>query len=228
MSTPGRAASSSRIASALIVSGVFAFLALQIAAAAAYPGGTFCDATAPRYQFWGNYVCDVMQPRSQAGVENALAVPLGTASFVAVAMAFVPFWWLVGGLVGRGLGWAVRVAGMISACATIVVALVPSGRWPLLHVAAVFAAAIPGLAAAVVGAIALWRAGRRGLGALGLLTLVAGAVDAAGYARAVLHGTRCNPALPGVQKIAALALVAWMVAVAAQGTRGRGARPGAG
>lgn len=220
--------SRSQVACAVVLASLAAFLGLQIAAAAAYPGGTFCDAHVRRYLFWGNYVCDVMQPRAPDGAANAGAALLGTLSFAAIAVGFVPFWWLVGALVGRGAGVAVRILGVLSAAATFVVARVPSGRWPLLHVGAVFTAAIPGLAAAVIGAVALLRAGRRLAGALGIVTLSVAAVNAAGYGRAVLHGVRCNPSLPVVQKLAALALLAWMTTVAVQGARRAGPGGGAG
>jgi hypothetical protein len=211
----------SRIASALVLAGLGAFLTLQIAAAVAYPGGSFCDEGATHYHFWGNFVCDVMQPHTQAGVDNTRAARLGTASFVAIAAAFIPFWWLVGRLVGGAAGWVVRVLGTLSALGTLVVPGVPSARWPLPHVAAVFTASVPALAAAVVGAVSLLRARRFVPGLLGAVTLVVGAVDAAGYGRAALHGTRCTPWLAPVQKVAALALLAWMASVAVLAARGQ-------
>jgi hypothetical protein len=214
----------SRIASALVLAGLFAFLALHIAAAVAFPGGTSCDAGATRYQVWGNFLCDVTQPHTPAGIENARASRLGTASFVVIAAAFIPFWWLVARMVGGAAGWVVRVLGTLSALGTLVVPGFPSARWPLPHVAAVFTASIPGLTAAVVGSAALLRA--RGLvpGLLGAATLVAGTVDAVGYGRAMLHGTHCTPWLAPAQKVAALVFIAWMASVAVLAARDQPAR----
>src|SRR5215831_15351879 len=97
-----RAGLSTRSAALLVIAGLAVFVVLHAASAVIYPGGTFCDASAPRYRFWGNYVCDLTQPRSQLGVDNTRAARLATASFAAMAVAFVPFWWLLGALVGRG------------------------------------------------------------------------------------------------------------------------------
>src|SRR4051794_34863446 len=153
-----------RVAAAVIIAGVAAFLAFHVAAAALYPGGTFCDARAPHYEVWGNYVCDVTQPRTPAGADNARAAQLATLAFAAIAVAFVPFWWRVGAMIAptplgsaerslrgrarepsqgsRRIGPrsrpAVRALGVLSAAATFVVARVPSARWPWLHVTAVF------------------------------------------------------------------------------------------
>jgi hypothetical protein len=105
---------------------------------------------------------------------------------------YLRFWWLLGGLVVGRAKRAVRILGILSASATLVVARVPSARWPLLHVAAVFTGSLPGLAAAVVGALALWRTGQRAAALLGTATLLAGALNAVGDAR----GRQWDPLQP--------------------------------
>jgi hypothetical protein len=209
----------SRVASAVVVAGLAGFLGFHGAAAVAYPGGTVCDASAPRYQVWGNFVCDVTQPRTSRGTDNGRSARLATAAFVFIGIAFVPFWWLRGALVGRWPGGVVSALGVLSAAATVALARVPSARWPLLHVATVFSATVPGLVAAVVGAVGLLRRGHRAAGLLGTAALLAGLGDAVGYARAVEAGIHCTPYLPVLQKAAAIALLAWMLTVAAIAAR---------
>jgi hypothetical protein len=208
-----------RIASALVLAGLAAFVGLHVAGAIAYPGGTFCDAQAQRYQVLGNFVCDLTQPRNPRGQDNAVSARLAAAAFAGIAFAFVPFWWLLGGLLGRWPGRMVRALGVISAAATIALARTPSARWPRLHVALVFTAAIPGLLAAIMGGVGLLRARRIAVGVLGVASLLAGFADAAGYGYAVAQGAHCTPFLAPLQKVAALGLVAWMIAVAAPGLR---------
>jgi hypothetical protein len=214
-----------RIASVLVLVGLGAFLALHVAGAIAYPGGTFCDEQATRYQVMGNFVCDLTQPRTLRGADNAVSARLATAAFAFLAVAFAPFWWLVGGLLGRWSGRLVRVLGVVSALATIILARTPSGRWPLLHVTMVFTASIPGLVAAIAGSIGLLRARRIGVGLLGAATLLAGFADAAAYGHAVAAGVHCTPYLAPLQKVAAFGMLAWMILIATDGLR-RPARGG--
>ncbi|HVR64032.1 MAG TPA: hypothetical protein VMU50_19160 [Polyangia bacterium] len=216
--------SSSPIARLVIAAGLAAFLGLHVTAAVLYRGGTFCDAAAPRYQIWGNYVCDLTQPRTPAGADNRPAAELATWAFAAIAFAFLPFWWRVGAWLPAGARRLVRIAGPVSAVGTFVVARLPSARWPWFHVSAVFAATIPGLVAAGISVVGLLRARRWSLGVPGAATLIFAAADAVGYARAVTAGSRCNPALPVLQKLAALALVIWMMAIALAHSASRRAR----
>ena len=79
-----------------------------------------------------------------------------------------------------------------------------------------FSAALPGLAAAVVSAVALFRfAGDRLLAGLAAGTLLAGAVDAAIYARkTIVHPNVYTQSIPIIQRLAFLLMLAWMSAVA--------------
>jgi hypothetical protein len=208
------ASPAARFARLAIVAGLVAFLGLHVAAAVGYRGGTFCDATAPRYEVWGNYVCDLIQPRSPGGADNRAVARLAIWAFLANALAFLPFWWRVSALCGPRARWLVRVTGTVSAIGILVVAQLPSARWPWFHIGAVFSATIPGLVAAAASVVGLLRARRWVAGLPGLATLAFAAADAVGYGRAVAAGSRCNPALPVLQKLAAMALVIWMVTVA--------------
>jgi uncharacterized membrane protein len=200
---------------------VFAGLALFVLfsglAAAAYPGGTFCDPDAERYSFWGNFFCDLTQPVTQRGADNARARLLARASFFCFSLALAPFFWVLGGLLSPRVGRAVRVAGLVSAFGTNVVAWLPSAASPLLHQSAVFAATLPGLVAVLLGVSGLLsRADLRACGVLGAVALLLGAADAAYYAYAIAV-PGCHAALPALQKLAALCLMAWMVWIARLG-----------
>jgi len=109
----------------------------------------------------------------------------------------------------------VRVAGAVSALGLAVLTLVPPSPGPL-HAIVVFSAALPGLAAAVASAVALFRfAGDRLLSALAAATLLAGAIDAAIYARkTIVHPNEYLPSIPIIQRLAFLLMLAWITAVA--------------
>jgi hypothetical protein len=210
-----------RLCAALVALGLAAFVGLSALAAAAYPGGTYCAPEAAEYRFWGNFLCDLTQPVTGRGADNTRAALLARAAFVAVAVASAPFWWLLGGLAGGSAGRLVRLFGLVSTLATNLIAWAPSMRFPALHTASVFSAAIPALAAAALGSAVL-HARARLVATLGAATLLFGAVNAIGYGHAVAVRAACVPWLPVVQKITALLAIAWMLAVALGGVRNSG------
>jgi hypothetical protein len=218
-SAPGRArAISSRAAGIILVLGAFGFVVLSALAAAAYPGGTYCEPAAESYRFWGNYFCDLTALITGRGADNTRAAAFARAAFACFALATGPFFWLLGGL----SAWPalVRVLGSVAALGTLCLAWLPSRAGATLHLVAVFSATIPGLAAAALGIAGAFRSPDRRLGArfsawLGTVTLLAATADAAGYAHAVSTHAGCVPWLPALQKVTALLLLAWMLAVAA-------------
>ncbi len=219
------ASRTSRICSGLVVAGLGAFVLLTALAAAAYPGGTFCEPGAQGYRFWGNFFCDLTQRVTQQGVDNSRARSLAEASFVAISLALAPFFWLLGGIASRPR--IVRGLGLVSALGTNVVAWLPSGMSPLLHQAAVFAATIPGLAASLLGFSALVVRALSGGAALRTSALLGSAMllfaisDAVGYAYAITVPAQCYRWLPALQKVAALFLLSWMTSIAWLGWKNR-------
>ena len=193
-----------------------AFLVLMTLAAAAYPGGTYCEPTAERYRFWGNYFCDLTATVTGRGEDNSRSAALTEAAFVCFALAAGPFFVLLGRMSGRAR--LVGRLGVVSATATAVLAWLPSRAGPTLHAVAVFSATIPGLAAAALGAYGLCNrtvpARLRVPSSLGIATFCAGFVDAAGYGYAVATHAGCLVWLPALQKVVALLLVTWMASTA--------------
>ncbi len=212
-----------RAAALWLAVALLGFTLLTALAALAYPGGTYCEPAATSYRFWGNYFCDLTAHVTGRGEDNARSAALAEAAFASFALALAPFFWLLAELSGRRP--VVRSLGLVSAFATIVLAGLPSRSGVNLHAFAVFSATIPGLVAVTLGVAGLVRGRSRGAGArvaawLGGLTLVSGLADATGYAYALATHAACVPWLPAMQKIVALALVAWMLAVATSAWRG--------
>lgn|GEM_PF-275195 len=199
------------MASALLAC-VSAAVVLLGAAMAAYPGGTWLDPRAPGHDFWLNFFCDLTQPVALNGAPNRLGAALGLSGMLALVVALGPFWWLVSRLsFSARLGAAARAAGLISTVGLVAVALTPSLSFGLLHAAAVLTASVPGLCAAALAVAGLRDApALRWIGGGSLLVAVA---DAALYARQVLEPGPTPAALPVLQKVAALGLLAWMVGV---------------
>jgi hypothetical protein len=211
-----------RVASRLVLGLVAAFLALEIAAMALYPGGTWLDRSTIGYDFFRNFFCDLTAPRALNDQANPGA-PLGTAAIVLMGLALAPFWFLVTHRLRahRPFSLTMRWLGFASAAAVVAVPLLPSQRYGLLHAAVIFVAGAPGLLAAVLATIGLLRTkGARLSGGVAALTLLLAAIDGALYTCHVVSGEEIRSALlPTLQKLAAMALVAWMVATGVEASR---------
>lgn len=205
-----------RLLATLSLVALAAFLVLMALAAAAYPGGTYCEPTADRYRFWGNFFCDLTAAVTGRGEDNSRSAALAEAAFVCFALAAGPFFALLGRMSGQPR--LVGGLGSVSATATAVLAWLPSRAGPTLHAVAVFSATIPGLVAAALGAYGLCSrtlpARLRMPAYLGLATLGAGLADAAGFGYALATHAGCLAWLPALQKVVALLLVGWMGSIA--------------
>jgi len=212
-----------KAAALLLLLGLCAFAVLTGLAAAAYPGGTYCEPDADRYRFFGNYFCDLTASVTARGEENARSAAFAQAAFVAFGLAATPFFWLLGGFSERP--WAIRALGVEVGLATVLLAWLPSRAGATLHAVSVFSATIPGLVAAALGVYRLRSHSRpalRVLARLGMATFAAAVADAAGFAYAVATHAGCLPWLPALQKVVALLFIAWMLATAAVAARTSG------
>jgi hypothetical protein len=96
----------------------------------------------------------------------------------------------------------------------VAVPLTPSLEHGVLHIVAVLAGALPGIAAGILANVLLARSPHRNLLRLGVALLLASAVDAALY---VQHVASTGPpvlALPVFQRVALTLLLAWLVGIA--------------
>ncbi len=214
-----------RACAAAVVLALLLFSCLMALAAAAYPGGTYCEPDADGYRFWGNYFCDLAGPVTARGVDNSRSALFTEAAFVSFACAAGPFFWLLGGMARHPR--AIRRLGVVSAVATAVLAWLPSRAGMLVHATAVFSATIPGLVAAALGVYDLVLRGSRdatgrALAWLGVATFVAAHADVTGYAYAVATRAGCVAWLPALQKFVGLLLVTWMLATAFASARRAG------
>ena len=214
-----------RVAAGLVLGSVVAALLLLVAAMALYPGGTWLDRSAPGHDFFRNFFCDLTADRALNGQTNPGA-SFGKAGMIVLSAGTLPFWFLVTRLFPArvGLSVAVRVLGLASALAATLVPLAPSQRYGFLHAVFILVAGVPGLLAgglATFGLLAT-KSGPRMPARLAALTAGLAALDGALYAAHVASGEEVTSALlPTLQKLAALALVAWMAGTAALAARAK-------
>jgi hypothetical protein len=202
----------------LIAFSLLAFLALFAASAAVYPGGNWLDRAAHGHRFFANYFCDLTQPTSLSGVSNPLGSRLAQLAMLCFAAALSGFFWLVPRYFGpgvRAVAW-VRGLGECAVFSYLAVPFTPSELFGDVHAWLSLLSGALGLSAALCAVWALFRSHRaaRALGALGALSLAAGLLHALLFVH-YLHGSEPAPLIvPAAQKVAALLLGGWMLAVA--------------
>lgn len=191
-----------------------------------YPGGTAIDPRQPGHSFWTNFLCDLTGEVAFNGGANHRGAMVARAGMGALTLGMLSFWLILPFVFPghRVLAGAIRICGATGSAALAVVPFAP-GLW---HVVVVFAAVIPALAAAALG---VWGSvgysRRRGLAALAVGTVLVTLVDAVLYAQSYLVTPRVvTPALPLLQRVAVMILLAWMAATAAIVWRARRSQPG--
>lgn len=190
------------------------FCASMLAGAMVYPGGSWLRPQSVGFSPTENFWCDLMRQPAHNGAPNPWAPWLGTLAFAALGVALIPFWLEVSRLLAARRASFVRVAGVVSAVCTALVALLPSDRFPHLHPPIVLSAGILGMICGLlVGRLALSQ--RRELplfAAASWLLLLAASANLLLYLRAIYFQAAETTALPVAQKIATFGLLVWMVA----------------
>jgi hypothetical protein len=180
----------------------------------AYPGGTWFDPRAPGHDIFRNFLCDLTQPVAINGMDNARGAVFAKAAMIALDVGLLLVWW--------SLPWlcppspylrALRILGTISFLGIVAVPLTPSLRLGSIHAAAVFAGAIPGIAAGVLASLMLRRSTHTRISKVGIAILVVSAADAALYAHHVAFDAPTTIAQPLLQRVALVLLLGWMVAI---------------
>jgi hypothetical protein len=203
-----------RVGAALVVAtGVVGSTLIGIAMSL-YPGGTELDPHCVGHSFWFNLLCDLTNARALNGASNAAGSSFARAGMAVLGLGFGAFWLILPAAFPghRALAATVRLAGAVSVLGFLSVPFA-AGRW---HAVAVFAAAGPGVLAALVGAAATFRYVKDKI----LLTAAFGAIasatiDSLLYAQRVRDEFRsCPPAMPVFQRLLALFVLAWAGATA--------------
>jgi hypothetical protein len=194
-----------------------------------YAGGSWLHPKATGHLFWENFWCDLLREPAHNGLPNRSSVLLGTVGFVAIAVSLGAFWLEVSRLLPARRERFVRIAGIISAAATALVALVPSDRFPGVHPPAVLTAGGLGFACGCIcSGFALGHFRRMPVFAASSLVLLAAAgTNLALYVHAIYFAASETIVLPVSQRLATFALVVWIIsglAAAAVAPRGHAAR----
>ncbi len=182
-------------------------------AIAAYPGGSWADAGAEGFTFWVNYWCDLLRSVGMDGRPNAAAAFLARLAFFALAASLVGFWVAVGPLfASTRSARVVLVVGSLASLTTVSMALAPYDSYRVLHSVLSLLAGGLGFAAAAPVIVTTARSFPRAWAcrAAGVAFVLTGGANGVVYAMLVVQGGGDSVALPVIQKLATLGLLAWM------------------
>jgi hypothetical protein len=194
------------------------FAGFWAGAMALYPGGTSLDRSHPGQSFFGNFFCDLTQPVSLSGVANPVGSRLAQCGMLFFAGALWGLFWVVAHHFARGARTKPWVLGLgtLAVFTFVVVPLTPSERFGNLHATLALVAGGFGILASLVTVWALFASQGRGraLGVLGSVALTVGTFDALIFVQHLGQSAPPPLLVPATQKVAALLVSAWIVAVA--------------
>jgi hypothetical protein len=209
------------------------FVSFVGAAMAVYPGGTWWDPATRGHSFWRNFLCDLFHRHSLSGQENSWSAALATMGMLAMLPALAAFFALVSRLESpeSRAGRVARVAGALACTTGVAIPLTPSDRFRVGHLTAVIGTSFPALLALGCALVVSLRSARGARGArvwaspisaLAVSAMVFSAIDAVAYAIAAVTAVRTlDWMLPVFQRLGAIALVGWMIAVVFEHARPR-------
>ncbi|HFE46126.1 MAG TPA: hypothetical protein ENJ18_11645 [Nannocystis exedens] len=134
---------------AIAMIGLFLFVAAFTVAAWLYPGGTWANRAHVGHSFFGNFLCDLMQPRALNGEPAELSSLFARFGILALSVAHASFYIQVARLDDPTSGRArlTRRAGLLACAISLAIPLVTADALHTLHVIIVVAAFVPALLA---------------------------------------------------------------------------------
>lgn len=204
-----------RLQRRLVLAAMATFVGLVFLAMRAYPGGTSWDAASPGHDFWLNYLCDLARPTALNGVPNPTGSMFAQAAMIALALGLLPWWSLLARLTPSHprAGRAMRACGTFAAIGIGFVVALPGDRFGRLHGIACVAAGVPGLAAAVLGVVTLFRDRRapRAVRWTGAAALLVSAACFGLYLPDVLSLGSAIVTVAVLERISVVLLLLWML-----------------
>jgi hypothetical protein len=180
-----------------------------------YRGGTWWDVQRQGHSFWENFLCDLLHRQTLGGQPNVVGSRLALTGMLVLVVGIVAAFSLVPELIPsrRPLGRSIAWFGSIGSLGLALAPLLPSDSHPLLHSIAVVVGGLPAIIGllALVGALLLEPLATRELRGVSLLLLVLVVIAMALYAwTALLHGPSLRY-LPGIERLANLTLLVWLL-----------------
>ena len=207
-----------RIPRGLIATCAVASAVLFTLAAAAYPGGNHFDHGAAGHDFWRNALCDVARSTAIGGAPNPIGAGFARVAMSTMAIAIGLLLWSLPRHFPRRVvvRQVVRFFAAITVPAALAVVFLPTDRFSDIHGMVTVIAGLLGTVGATLAVLAGVRDTRRPSIFLGVLTLAAAFGSLGAYVVELIGGGPPRLAVPALEHVAAVLLVAWMLAFEAE------------
>jgi hypothetical protein len=201
----------------LIEATVGAFMALVALAMVFYPGGTWWDKTTRGHRFWENFLCDLLHRVSLSGAPNLTSSRFAQLAMFVLVVGIVCAFSLAPEIVPsrKRLGRSLAYAGSFGALFLVAAPLFPSDRYPALHSMATVFGTLPAIVAfsGLVGAILIEPRAPLVVRGTSVTLLVLLVLCAGLYTWDVYLDGPSLKVLPGLERIATLLLLTWLMLV---------------
>lgn len=192
--------------------------ALFTLAASAYPGGNHFDHHAIGHDFWRNALCDVARSKAIGGAPNTTGACFARIAMSTMALAIGLLMWSLPRHFPKRVvvRQVVRCFAAITVPAALMVVFLPTDRFSDLHGVVTVTAGLLGTGGATLAVLAALRDTRRPSIFVGALTLAAAFGSLGVYMVELIGGGPPRVAVPILEHVAAMLLVAWMLAFEAE------------
>jgi hypothetical protein len=189
------------------------FAVAMAVAMALYPGGSWTERESVGFSFWRNFWCDLVRSQAINGAGNGPSRAASMVAFAALSLSLWGYWRVATCPFAPPRRSRLLVLGRTATVGLLATALLPSDAHPVVHgVVALSSGALGMTCTALCLARLTQREGRFSVRrCLGAAALLLSASNAALYVYVAYGGGPETPAQPSVQKLATLALLAWMV-----------------
>ncbi len=200
------------------------FVLAMALAMALYPGGSWTERESVGFSLWRNFWCDLVRSQAINGADNGASRASSSLAFAALALSLWGYWRVATWRFAQPRRFRLLALGRTATLGLLATALLPSDAYPIVHGVVALTSGTLGMSCTALclapfsGGEPRWSVRR----CLGMAALLLAAGNAVLYVYVAYGGGPETAAQPSVQKLATLALLAWMVSTLLRASKANG------